>query len=128
MNDQPSAITDLRTALAGDLTEINCAVSWPDVLAPPGAFLAPPLAADFITAGPNFGEWTVALDLVLYVDHGDPSERLAELESMLQYALINTADWELTGVDPPAPAQINDDGAEYLTCVIHLSKPTRMGA
>lgn len=122
-----TALAELRAALAADLSELGCLPSWPDVLNPPGAFVTPPLAVDFIETGPNFGEHTVAYDLVLFVDHGDPAERLAELEAMTQYALINTADWALTGVDAPSPVQINEDGAEYLTCVIHLSKSIRMG-
>lgn len=123
-----TTLTDLRLSLAADLPELEPLTSWPDVLNPPGAFITPPLAVDFISQGPNFGEHTIALDLVLFVDHGDPAERLAELESMTQYALINTADWALTGVDAPSPIQINEDGGEYLTCVIHLSKAIRMGA
>ena len=121
-------VRELNVLTNRDLADLGTLPSWPDVLNPPGAFITPATYADYIVAGPNFGEHTVAVDLVLFVDHGDAAERLTELESMVQYALINTADWALTGVDAPAPIQVNYDGAEYLTCVIHLSKSIRIRA
>lgn len=122
-----SAFSDLRAALVADLPNLHVTPSWPDALRPPGAFITPPVAVDYVEAGPGFGEHTIALDLALFVDHGDAAVSLARLEDMVEYALINTADWTLTGVDAPAPMQVTEDGAEYLTCVIHLSKPIRMG-
>lgn len=122
-----SAFSDLRAALVADLPELSIAASWPDTLNPPGGFITPPIAAEYATRGPNFGEHTIALDLVLFVGHGDAALALAELEEMVQYALIHLADWTLTGVDPPAPTRVSEVGADYLASVIHISKPIQLG-
>jgi hypothetical protein len=124
-----SAFSDLRTTLADDLAELGVTVSpsWPTTLNPPCAFITPPLTDDYAKQGPNFGEHTIALDLVLLVDHDDAESALSVLESLIAAALVHTADWTLTGVDAPAPTTVSENGAEYLASVIHLSKPVRMG-
>lgn len=122
-----SAFSDLRDALVDDLPELNVSPSWPVTLNPPCAFITPPLVDDYVRRGPNFGEHTIALDLVLLVGHDDAETALGVLESMIEYALSQTADWTLAGVDAPAPTTVSENGAEYLASVIHLSKPVRMG-
>lgn len=123
-----SVFSDLRTTLVADLPDLDVSPSWPVELNPPCAFITPPLAESYVTQGPMFGEFTVALDLVLLVAHSDAEEALFQLESMLAYALRNTADWVLTGVAAPAPTTVTENGADYLATVIHLSKPVRIGA
>lgn len=125
-----TVFADLRASLAADLAPLvaqGVAVdpSWPDVLAPPAAFVAPPLTDQWIQPGPNYGEFTVSLDVVLLVDHSPTGAALAELEELVTLALANTADWGLSGVDAPAPTTVSEGGAEYLAAVIHLSKPVR---
>lgn len=122
-----SVFSDLRDALVDDLPELSITASWPETLNPPCAFITPPLTDEYVRQGPMFGEHTVALDLVLLVAHDDAGPALAALEAMLEYALSQTADWTLTGVDAPAPTTVSENGAEYLASVIHLSKPVRIG-
>jgi hypothetical protein len=125
-----SVISALRAGFAAELAvllDIPVAASWPDQIAPPCGFLSPPLADNYVERGPNFKEHTVALDLILLVDHDDPATSLAALEALLEVALVNTeADWSLSGVDSPAPTAVAEGGAEYLGCVIHLSKPINL--
>jgi hypothetical protein len=124
-----SAFGDLRAALAAELTPpmgVDVHPAWPDVLQPPCAFLAPPLADDYAKRGPNFGEHTIALDLVILVDHGEAAAALTALEELIEAALVNTADWALTGVESPAPTTVTESGAEYLACVIHLSRAVQL--
>jgi hypothetical protein len=120
--------SDLRTALVADLAvlDVPIAPSWPDVLSPPCGFITPPLGGDYVVQGPMFGEFTVSLDLVLMVAHSDAEVALTALEALVEGALRHTADWTLTGVDPPAPTTAVEGGADYLASVIHLSKPTRL--
>lgn len=122
-----SVFSELRDALVDDLPELNISAAWPATLNPPCGFIAPPLTDEYVRQGPAFGEHTIALDLVLLVPHDDAATALAALELMVEYALSQTADWTLTGVDAPAPTTVSDGGAEYLASVIHLSKPVRIG-
>jgi len=122
-----SVFSDLRDALVDDLPELNVSPSWPDTLTPPCAFITPPLSDEYVKQGPMFGEHTIALDLVLLVAHNDAATALGALETMVEYALSQTADWTLTSVDAPAPTTVSENGAEYLASVIHLSKPVRIG-
>lgn len=125
-----SVISDLRAALAAEMADaldVPVDASWPDTISPPCGFVAPPLADNYVERGPNFGEHTIALDLVLLVDHDDPATGLAALEALLTLALIHTeADWVMSGVDSPQPTAVAEGGAEYLGCVVHLSKPVRL--
>lgn len=120
--------SDLRAVLVADLQVLGVPVapSWPDVLSPPCAFITPPIAGDYVTPGPNFGQFTISVDLVLMVEHSDAAVALAALEVLIEDALRNTADWSLTGVDAPAPTTVIEGGADYLASVIHMSKPARM--
>lgn len=123
-----SVFSDLRDSLVADLPELAVSPSWPDSLHPPCGFITPPIADNFAVPGPMFGEFTVALDLVLLVAHNEAAESLAELEAMVEYALINTANWKVSGVDAPAPTMVSENGPDYLASVIHLSQPVRIGA
>lgn len=120
--------SDLRNALVADLAVLGVPIapSWPDVLSPPCGFITPPLSDEYVRQGPMFGEYTISMDLVLMVEHSDAAQALTALESLVEDALRNTADWTLTGVDAPAPTTAIEGGADYLASVIHLSKPTRM--
>lgn len=122
-----SAFSDLRVRLVADLPELNVSPAWPETLLPPCGFVIPPVAGEYVVPGPMFGEHTISLDLVLLVAHGDVNTSLMELESMIEYALINTADWTVTGVDGPAPTSVSEQGADYLASVVHLSQPVRIG-
>jgi hypothetical protein len=122
-----SAFSDLRQSLIDDLPDLAVSPAWPEVLSPPCAFIAPPLAETYVQRGPNFGQFTIALDLYLLTPHADPADSLTQLEAMLSYALVNTADWTLVAVDAPAPTVVTESGAEYLATIVHLSKPVRIG-
>jgi hypothetical protein len=124
-----TAFADLRAVLVADLAAVfppTVALhpSWPDRVDPPCAFVTPPSTADWVVRGPTFAEHTVALDLVVLVDHAAAGPALEALEELVALALRNTADWALSSVDPPAPLAVSESGAEYLAAVIHLSKPT----
>lgn len=124
-----SVITDLRVALADELAPllgVDVHAQWPDVLTPPCAYISPPLVDDYVRRGPTFREHTVALDLIVLVEHGDPATSLAALDALIEIAVVNTADWSLSGVDSPAPIQVSDGGAEYLASVIHLRKAVQL--
>jgi hypothetical protein len=127
-----SDLSDLRLTLAaslGTLAAQGVAVdpAWPDVLAPPAVFIAPPLADQWVRFGPNFGEYTVALDLVLLVDHDATGAALARVEDLVSAVLALVADdWVMNGVDAPAPTTVSEGGADYLAAVVHLSKPVRL--
>jgi hypothetical protein len=123
-----SVFSDLRAELVDDLPELDVSPAWPATLNPPCGFITPPLTEDYVRQGPMFGEHTVALDLVLLVAHDDAEAALTALELMVEYALSQTANWTLAGVDAPAPTTVSEHGADYLASVIHLSKPVRMGA
>jgi hypothetical protein len=123
-----SVFSDLRESLVTDLPELTISPSWPVTLSPPCGFITPPISDVFVEAGPSFGgQFTVALDLVLLVAHDDAATSLAELEDMVTYALINTADWVMTGVDSPAPTVVTEQGPEYMASVIHLRKTVLIG-
>ncbi len=123
-----SVFSDLRATLVADLAPLGVpvAAAWPDTLDPPCAFVAPPLADTYVLPGPNFTEFTVAIDLIILVGHDDADASLAALDELIQLALVNTADWTLLGVDAPSPATVAEGGAEYLATAIHLSKPVRL--
>lgn len=124
-----SVIGDLRAGLAAELAPllgVPVSPAWPDVLNPPCAFVAPPLTGEYVRAGQLFGEHVVAVDLVILVDHDDPAPALAALDTLVELAVVHTADWGLVAVDPPAPVAVADGGAEYLAAVVHLSKPIRL--
>lgn len=122
-----SMFSDLRAQLVVDLAPLSVDVSpsWPDVIAPPCAFITPPIADDYAIPGPNFGEFTIALDLVIIVGHDDPTAALEALEELVEVALVNTANWTVVAVDAPAPTKVSESGAEYLASIIHLSFPVR---
>jgi hypothetical protein len=72
-----------------------------------------------------FGEYTVLIDVVILADHDDVVESLEVVETLLEQAIINSADWTFLSVEPPAPITVTDSGADYLGTVLHLSKPVR---
>jgi hypothetical protein len=123
-----SALKALRDQLAADLAPLGVAVyaSWPKSITLPCAYVMPPLNNNYIVGGPNFGEYTVSIDVVILADHADVTESLEILETLLEAALVNSADWTLTGVEPPSPITVTESGADYLGAVVHLSKPVRL--
>jgi hypothetical protein len=122
------AFSDLRDTLAADLAALDVPVhpAWPDTLVVPCVFLTPPLGGEYVTAGPTFGGYTMAVDVVILVGHAQAGTAFAALEHLIETVLINTVDWSLDGVDSPSPISVTDGGAEYLGTVIHLSKTTRL--
>lgn len=123
-----SVIGDLRAVLVADLAPLGIPVSpsWPDVLVPPCAFVVPPVANNYVLPGVMFGEYIVALDLVIMVDHADAADAIETLDTLLETALRNTVDWTLITVEGPSPAVVSENGSEYLAALIHLSKPVRL--
>lgn len=119
----------LRASLVADLPDLTVYPAWPEAMNPPCGYVSPPIANAWISGGPSFGEHTIAMDLTLFVAHGDPDASLLELEDMVQYAVLNLANWTLTGVEPPGPMTVSgdDNGPDYLGSVIHLSMPVRLG-
>lgn len=119
-------IADLREQLAADLREavgVPVHAGWPDRLTPPCVLLTPPQTT-YVTAGPNFGEFSVSLDMALMVPKASPAEALSTLDALIETALTYSADWSLSGVDGPAVVSVN--GIEYLGTVAHLSKHGRI--
>jgi hypothetical protein len=127
-----TTITGMREGLATelegvpDLAGVHVSSSWPETIETPCVFLTPPLVDDYVRRGPTFGEHTVGLDILIAVDDDSAVVALAELERLLAVIIKYTADWNLLGVDSPAPTTVVENGAEYLACVVHLSKPTRL--
>lgn len=118
-----------RDTLVADLAPLGIPVhaAWPDAVVVPCAFITPPLGGGYIVAGPQFaGTYTVSVDVVILVGHADAADAFAALEDLIELTLVNTIDWTLTGVDPPSPVTVTENGAEYLGTVVHLSKPTRI--
>lgn len=129
MTDPANKLTAARHELVADLADIGVpvAASWPNAVAPPCGFVVPPMGGEYLRAGPNFGEYTLSLSLVLLVEHGTVGEALVSLEDLIAYAVANTAgNWVLANVDPPAPTVVSESGAEYLGAVIQLSKYIRL--
>jgi hypothetical protein len=117
-------IAALRTALASDLDSaltVPTLGAWPAKVVPPCVFVVPPSSRPYVTGGQAYGEWQVAVDVVLLVD--GPS-KLTALEALVETCLANTADWACEGVD--APALVTVSGNEYLGTVISLSKLARL--
>jgi hypothetical protein len=123
-----SVIGTIRAALVADLAPLGIPVtpSWPDVLIPPCAFVVPPVANNYVSPGLTFGEYLIALDLVIMVDHADAADAMEALDTLLETALRNTVDWTLITVEGPSPAVVSENGSEYLAVLIHLSKPVRL--
>jgi hypothetical protein len=127
-----TTIATIRATLAGELRDavdgddVFVSASWPDTIRTPCIFLTPPLIEDYVRRGPNFGEHTVGMDIVIAVDENQPVDALTELERLLVIVLKNTADWQLVGVDSPAPTTVVENGLEYLACVVHLNKPAQL--
>jgi hypothetical protein len=123
-----SALKDLRDQLVTDLSVIDAAVfaSWPTSISLPCLYVMPPLGNVYMTAGPCFGEYTVLIDVVILADHAEVTESLEVLETLLETAIVNSADWTFVGVEPPAPIAVTESGAEYLGTVLHLSKPIHL--
>ncbi|GAA3193967.1 hypothetical protein ACFO1B_03830 [Dactylosporangium siamense] len=119
-------IKTLRDQLAKDLDVLGVPVAngWPDRITPPVLLVVPPASAVHVTAGPNFTEYTVALDVVVLAGKASPALALNALEELVEGVLSNTVDWSLSGVDSPSLVTIS--GTEYLGTVVHLSKPTRL--
>lgn len=129
-------IAELRTALVADLVTgsggnaspigVPVKEAWPSkVLNPPVVYVVPPQDRPYVTAGPNFGQWTVAVDLVILSGRADAADALAELEQLVEIALANTVDWTLAGgVDSPSTITVN--GTECLGTTLHLSKPASL--
>lgn len=118
-------IADLRAELAADLGVIGTPVytTWPDRITPPLIVLTQP-ASDYVTAGPTFGGFTVAVDLVILVARSANSVALDNLDALVEQVLANSVDWRLTGVDGPSIVTIN--GAEHLGTIAHLNKEARL--
>jgi hypothetical protein len=119
-----SVFKDLRVKLAADLGALNVPVfaSWPTTIALPCLYVMPPLGSIYISAGPNFREYTVFTDVAIIADHDDAVESLETLENLLELAIVHSMDWAFGGVEPPAPITVTESGAEYLGTVLHLSK------
>jgi hypothetical protein len=124
-----SVLKALREALVSDLAALNVPVyaTWPTQIDPPCLYVLPPLSAAYLTAGPNFGgEFTASLDVAIIAAHEPAGAALETVEELLELTLINTADWLLDAVEPPAPITVTDSGAEYLGALVHLSKSVRL--
>lgn len=125
-----SVCKDQRTQLADELRAglgVLAFPAWPDDLDPPCVFVTPPLVVDYIRRGQLFGEFVIALDVFVVVPHGDPAVSLDELEQLVEKAIVHIGgEFTLDSVDAPSPTTVvTEGGAEYLTCVIHVSKPVR---
>jgi hypothetical protein len=118
----------LRVQLTTDLAVLGVPVfaSWPDQIALPCVYVMPPLGSVYIAAGPNFREYLVHIDVAILADHADVVESLETLEDLIELAIVNSMDWVLAGVEPPAPITVTESGADYLGTVLHLSKPVTL--
>lgn len=119
-------IQELRDTLAADLAVLDIPIyaAWPAKITPPCVFVTPPVSAPYVTAGPNFSEYTVAVDVVALVAKADAAVALANLEVVIEAVLANSVDWGLSGVDSPSTVAVN--GVDYLGTVLHLNKPSRL--
>lgn len=122
------ALRDTRDQLVADLAPLGVPVhvSWPDAVVVPCAWLIPPTGGSYVNGGQGAGWYIVNQDIVLLVAHGDPDASLDALENMVETVIVNTVDWALQGVDPPAPTTVSEIGGEYLGAVVHLAKQIRI--
>jgi hypothetical protein len=123
-----SVLKDLRVQLAAELAAVGVPAfaSWPDSITLPCAYVMPPLGSAYITAGPNFREYTVLVDVAILVEHADAVASLDILEDLIEAAIVNSMDWTFRGVETPAPITVTESGADYLGSVLHLSKPVNL--
>jgi hypothetical protein len=123
-----SVLRDMRVRLAADLAVLGVPVfaSWPEAITLPCLYVMPPLGSIYMSAGPNFREYTVHTDVAILADHAEVVESLETLESLLELAIQNSMDWTFEGVEPPAPITVTESGADYLGTVLHLSKPVHL--
>lgn len=130
-----SKFEDIRDQLQTDLTVIGVPVhaAWPPVVTPPCIFIVPPVVDQYIAPArkPDLtfagGRFVYAVDAIIFVQHGDPDASLATLDDLIEQVLINTsADWFVSGVEPPSATKITEQGAEYLATAVHLSKPVAL--
>ncbi len=122
------AFKTLRDKLAEELSDvlpIPVSAAWPKDFTVPCVYFAPPLADTYVTRD-GFGTYRLFVDLVILVPHDEAGDSLERLEHYLEIVLINTADWELGGVDAPAPISVTEQGADYLGAVVHLAKSTAL--
>lgn len=124
-----SLFSDARAALKDELVPvigIPVHTGWPDRVSPPFAFMLPPIGESYVRWGPHFGkEVTLAMDLVLVVDHGDANTSMVEVEELIDVVLHHVNTWVVHEVESPEPTNVAESGAEYLAAVIHLTKAVR---
>ena len=119
-------ITAVREQLAADLAEVGVPVhsQWPDRVTVPCLLLVPAADRPYVTGGQTFGEYALALDVVVLVERGSHEVALPALEALLDAVLANTVDWGLTGIDSPTVVTVA--GVDHLGTTVHLSKFARL--
>lgn len=122
-------IKTIRDALVTDL-QVGVGVPvhphWPIAFVAPCLFVLPPVADQYVQSGQRFGELYLAVDIVILAAHAPIEEALLAIEELIEATIANTMDWQLRGIESPAPTTVLDNGAEYLGTVVHLSKPFRL--
>jgi hypothetical protein len=116
---------ELRTALMNDLAVLGIPVmdDWEIRADPPCIYLTPPRGGFYLQAADKFGSYFImSLDLVVLVEARPANEGRDDLEDLLEDVLRNTADWTMTGVDPPGMASKGDSTIDFLGTVVHLDK------
>lgn len=119
-----SVLKSMRTTLATDLSVLGVPVypEYPLRLDPPCVYFTVPIGGPYIATAREFGTFVVSLDVVVLVEHRPPDEGREALETLLESLLLNSMDWALLGVEPPATQTIEDYTYEFLGTVVHLSK------
>ena len=120
MNMFKKARLDLKEALEN--AGITVSEFIPEAITPPLAVIS---AGNPYAEAATFTDFTVRLDVRLYVDAGTNETVTSALDEALEAAIINLGDWGISNIGQPVMVQSND--AMYLAIDLAVSNTYQIG-
>jgi len=119
-----SELQSVRQALVDDIGDIGVTVQagWPDEISPPLVIVVPPAQGQYLTSGPELVDYTVNLDIICLVEHGEINASTEALEELVEAVLANTSQWPLQAVDAPTAVNRPELGGPYFGTIVHVQR------